>query len=77
MNKEQIIKEIAAKFSLDENNINEDLRFTEDLNLDSIDLVETLMEIEEKNNIQIPDEKAINIKTVGDFIEVVLEETNE
>ncbi len=77
MNKEEIIKEIATKFNLDENNIKEESRFVEDLNLDSIDLVETLMDIEEEHQIQIPDEKVVEIKTIGEFVQVILEEKNE
>ncbi len=77
MNKEDIIKEIATKFDLDIANIKEDSRFVEDLNLDSIDLVETLMDIEEEHQIQIPDEKVVEIKTIGEFVQVILEEKNE
>ncbi len=77
MKKEEIIKEIANKFNLDVSDINDDSRFVEDLNLDSIDLVETLMDIEDEHNIQIPDEKVIEIKTIGEFVKVILEEDNE
>lgn len=77
MNKENIVKEIAEKFDLNINEIRDESRFVEDLNLDSIDLVATLMDIEDEYNIKIPDEKIINIKTIGDFVKVVLEEKNE
>ncbi|MFV0289115.1 MAG: acyl carrier protein [Mycoplasmatales bacterium] len=76
MNKEKIITEIANKFNIDIETISGDSRFNEDLHLDSIDLVETLMDIEEENNIQISDEKALTIKTVDDFVNIVLEEIN-
>ncbi len=77
MNREEIIKEIADKFNLDIKTIKDDSRFVEDLNLDSIDLVETLMDIEEEHNIQIPDEKVVEIKTIGEFVKVILEEKND
>ncbi len=77
MNREEIIKEISNKFNLDIENIKDDSRFVEDLNLDSIDLVETLMDIEDEHNIQIPDEKVVEIKTIGEFVKVILEEKND
>ena len=77
MTKEQIIKEISKKFDIDTNHLIDTARFKEDLNLDSIDLIETLMDIEEENNIQIPDDKAKEIKTIGEFIKVTMEATNE
>ncbi len=77
MKREEIVNEIANKFNLDVSTINDDSRFVEDLNLDSIDLVETLMDIEDEHNIQIPDEKVVEIKTIGQFVKVILEEDNE
>ncbi len=77
MNREEIVKEIADKFNLDIKTIKDDSRFVEDLNLDSIDLVETLMDIEDEHNIQIPDEKVVEIKTIGEFVKVILEEKND
>lgn len=76
MNEEKIIGEIAKKINVDEASLTLDKRFQEDLNLDSIDLVEILMDIEEEHNVEIPDEKAITIKTVGDFVSVIMEEIN-
>ena len=69
-----IIKEIQEKFNIKKENINMNSRFLEDLNLDSIDLVETLMEVEEKYDLSISDE--ISIKTVEDFVNAVLEAKN-
>ncbi len=77
MNREDIVKEIAEKFNLEASSIKDDSRFVEDLNLDSIDLVETLMDIEEEHDIQIPDEKVVEIKTIGEFVKVILEEKND
>lgn len=77
MQREEIIKAIANKFNIKEENIKNESRFIEDLNLDSIDLVETIMDIEEDYNISIPDEKAITIKKVEDFINVINESEYE
>ncbi len=77
MNKEEIIIEISKKVDKDINQIDESMSFTNDLNLDSIDLVEMLMDIEEKYGIEIPDEEAIKIETIGDFIKIVQDKGNE
>ena len=77
MKREVILASIAKKLNVEENTLNDDLKFMEDLNLDSIDLVEMLMEIEENLNIEVPDEKAIKIKTIKDFIDVIENELNE
>lgn len=45
--------------------------FTEDLNLDSLGLVELVMELEEEFGVQIPDDEAERIKTVADAIRYI------
>ncbi len=77
MNKDEIIVEISKKVDKDVSQIDENMSFTNDLNLDSIDLVEMLMDIEEKYGIEIPDEEAIKIETIGDFIKIVQDKGNE
>jgi len=51
--------------------ITPDKRIKEDLNADSLDLVELIMNIEEKYGISVPDEAVGQIKTVGDLIAFV------
>jgi acyl carrier protein len=51
--------------------IKEDSKFIDDLGADSLDIVELVMAMESKFNIEIPDEDAQKIKTVGEAIDYV------
>ncbi|KAI5955936.1 hypothetical protein KGF54_001438 [Candida jiufengensis] len=52
--------------------IKESSNFTQDLGLDSLDVVEVVMELEHEFNIQIPDNEADGIKTVGQAIDYIM-----
>ena len=66
------IKEIIAKHTkLDENNLNLNADFKNDLHLDSIDLFQIIMEAEEAYNIKLDNEQLIKIKTIGDAVSIV------
>lgn len=63
------VKEIiVSKLGVDEGQITPEASFTNDLGADSLDTVELVMEFEKAFNIQIPDEDAEKISTVGDAI---------
>lgn len=63
------VKEIIiSKLGVDEGQITPEASFTNDLGADSLDTVELVMEFEKAFNIQIPDEDAEKIGTVGDAI---------
>lgn len=64
---------IAEQFEVDESVIKEDSTFTDDLAGDSLDLVELVMGIEERFGVQIPDEDAEKIVTVGDIVRYISE----
>ena len=70
------VKEVIIdKLGVDEDAIKTEAHFVNDLGADSIDTVELIMEFEEEFGIEIPDEEAENITTVGsavDYIEKVL-----
>ncbi len=66
MDYEKMVNLLAEKFGCDASEINEETRIKEDLGADSIDIVEILMTLEDDYGIVIPDEKAAEIKTVGD-----------
>ena len=70
------VKEVIIdKLGVDEDAIKTDAHFINDLGADSLDTVELIMEFEEEFGIEIPDEDAENITTVGsavDYIEKVL-----
>ncbi len=70
----QLIREhLAAELEIDPDSIREETRFKEDLEADSLDLVELVMELEDRYGLRIPDEEAAKILTVGqaaDFVAV-------
>jgi len=63
---QRVIEIIAEKLSVNVSEITAEANFTDDLGADSLDTVELIMEFEKEFNINIPDEEAENIKTVGD-----------
>ena len=66
---EKKVKEIiVSKLGVDEAQITPEASFTNDLGADSLDTVELVMEFEKAFNVQIPDEDAEKIGTVGDAV---------
>lgn len=66
---EKKVKEIiVSKLGVDEGQITPAASFTNDLGADSLDTVELVMEFEKAFNVQIPDEDAEKISTVGDAV---------
>jgi acyl carrier protein len=64
---EDKVKEIIAKeLEVDIKQVSGDAKFIEDLGADSLDIVELVMALEEEFGIDIPDEDADKLKTVGD-----------
>ncbi|MBQ7339968.1 MAG: acyl carrier protein [Clostridia bacterium] len=68
---EKIIKIIADQLNKDASEISRDQELVQDLGADSLDAVEIIMNIEEEFNIEIPEEEASKIKTVGEIIDVI------
>ena len=64
-------KIVAEQLGVDESKIVPSARFTDDLNADSLDLVEMIMSLEEEFNVEIPDEDAEKILTVQDAIDYI------
>jgi len=65
---------VVEQLGADENEVTQEASFTEDLNADSLDLIELITAVEEEfstptNRLEIPDEDAENIKTVQDAID--------
>ena len=66
------VKEIIInKLGVDDGQITPEASFTNDLGADSLDTVELVMEFEKAFNLQIPDEDAEKIGTVGDAIKYI------
>jgi len=70
---EKIEALISEQFGVDKSEISLGTSFVEDLNADSLDVVEFIMALEEEFDIQINDEDVENIKTVGDVVNYINE----
>jgi acyl carrier protein len=72
--KEGRIKEIIAEqLGVDQDQVKPEAAFIEDLGADSLDTVELIMALEEEYQIEIPDEDAEKLRTVGDAISYLKE----
>lgn len=70
---ERIKKIIAEQLGVEEDEVAESASFVDDLGADSLDTVELVMALEEEFDVEIPDEDAEKIQTVGRAIEYVKE----
>ena len=71
MDFEKVQEIIAGVLKIDKDQITPDKSFEEDLEADSLDRVEIIMQLEDVLGVEIPDEVAENIKTVGDAMEEI------
>ena len=80
MSKDEIMAKlkpvIAEQLGVDEGEVTETASFTEDLNADSLDLVELIMSLEEQFGLQISDEDAEKLTTVGEAVDYIYEHTD-
>jgi acyl carrier protein len=68
------VKEVVVEqLNVNADEVKEDSKFVEDLGADSLDVVELVMALEEKFDIEIPDSDAEAIATVGDAIKYIEE----
>jgi acyl carrier protein len=68
----EVVEIISTRLGVGKEQITDQTTFQEDLGADSLDVVELVMELEEKFKIQIPDEEAEKIKTVGAAVDFVV-----
>lgn len=68
---EKVQEKIAEQLSIDTEDITMESSFIEDLGADSLDIVELLMALEEEFDIEIPDEEAEKLVTVGDVVDYI------
>lgn len=68
---DRVIDIVAEQLGVDKDKVTPDTSFVNDLGADSLDTVELVMELEEEFDINIPDEEAEKIQTVGQAIEFI------
>jgi acyl carrier protein len=77
LDREEILNKIqeitADRLGVDESDVTPEASFREDLEADSLDLVELIMELEEQFGMEIPDEEAEKITTVEEAVDYVQE----
>ena len=75
MNEQEIFEKvqtiISEQLGVDKSQVTKDANFANDLGADSLDTVELIMEFEKEFDIQIPDDQAENIATVGQAISYI------
>ncbi|MEY7999586.1 acyl carrier protein [Clostridium sp. Mt-5] len=74
---EKVQKLISEQLGIDSQEINLESSFVDDLGADSLDIVELIMALETEFDLEIPDEEAEKVKTVGDVVEYIKAHTEE
>jgi acyl carrier protein len=69
---EEVRSILVEQLGVDPGEVSEESSFQEDLNADSLDLVELIMEMEDRFKMKIPDEEAEKISTVGEAVDYVM-----
>ena len=69
---EKVIKLVAEAIKADPTSLGLDTSFIDDLNLDSLDMVEMMMKLEDEFGIEIPEEDAEKLKTIKDVIDLLI-----
>jgi acyl carrier protein len=68
---EKVKEIIVERLSVDEKDVTQEASFIDDLGADSLDTVELVMALEEEFGMEIPDEEAEKIATVGDAVKYI------
>jgi acyl carrier protein len=74
---EKVKKTIVEQLGVEESEVTMDASITDDLGADSLDQVELVMALETEFNLDIPDEEAEKIKSVGDAVKYIEEVTEK
>ncbi len=68
---ERVVEIVCENLGVNKDQVKRETRFIEDIGADSLDIVELVMELEEEFEINIPDDQAEKIKTVGEAIDYI------
>ncbi len=69
--RERILEIIAEQLNRPVEELDPSMDFVEDLNMDSIELVETIMSVEDEFDIEIEEEKLESVHTIGDVLDLL------
>jgi acyl carrier protein len=64
----KVIKLVSDATKVDASNISNTTNFIDDLNLDSLDMVELMMKMEDEFGVEIPEEETDNLKSIDDVV---------
>ena len=73
--KEKVVEIVAKQMGVQKDQITMETSFVNDLGADSLDQVELVMEFEDEFDLNIPDEDAEKIQTIGDAVKYIMEHT--
>ena len=73
---QRVIKIVSEAANVESSNVQGDTNFVDDLNLDSLDMVEMMMKMEEEFGIDIPEEKTEDLKTITDVTNFLKQSAN-
>jgi acyl carrier protein len=68
----QVVSIVAETLEIDEDRITEQASYAEDLDADSLDLVELVMAFEDSFEVEIPEDDLVGIKTVADTVDYLI-----
>ena len=68
---DKVFQIVSDQMSVDKGELSRETSFVNDLNADSLDTVELVMELEDEFDMTIPDEEAEKLKTVGEAIDYI------
>ena len=68
---------VSEQMGIDKSELTRETSFVDDLNADSLDTVELVMEFEDEFEMSIPDEEAEKIRTIGQAINYIIEHSNQ
>jgi acyl carrier protein len=74
--KELIVEKLMAQLDLSKDEVKMDSSFVDDFEMDSLDMVEMLIELEKETGIKIPNEEVKDIKTVGQLVDYLEKKKN-
>lgn len=73
----KVFEIVAEQMGVDKSELSRETSFTNDLNADSLDIVELIMEFEDEFETTIPDEEAEKLQTIGQAIDYIAQNVNK